>query len=288
MRLVTVATHSEGYFPWLLQSCERHGAKLDVLGWGEEWKGYAWRLTLMMKYLETLDPEEVVCFIDGFDVLLLEPLEKMEERFRKLKENNDFKIAVAFEYPVVVLHRILAYFTFGKCQGKLINAGSYIGFAKEIMDVVRNIYNINPHFNADDQQMLVSYCQSNPENVYIDEDRSLFLMMAYPTKDIYPHMKPFLINDPCIFHGAGNTDMNNLILSLGYNMTDEQKKELVLYNARIQQNKIIYYVKLNLPIIIGILIIIGLVILFILYRETLRRWVQNFFNIQHHYTNKRN
>lgn len=37
MRLVTVATHSERYFPYLLESCKRVDAKLDVLGWGQPW-----------------------------------------------------------------------------------------------------------------------------------------------------------------------------------------------------------------------------------------------------------
>ena len=36
MKLVTVATRSERYFPFLLESCERHGAKLEVLGWGQK------------------------------------------------------------------------------------------------------------------------------------------------------------------------------------------------------------------------------------------------------------
>lgn len=34
IHIVTVATHNEGYFEYLVESCKRNGAKLEVLGWG--------------------------------------------------------------------------------------------------------------------------------------------------------------------------------------------------------------------------------------------------------------
>ena len=40
VKLVTVATHSESYFPWLKESCVRYNTNLEILGWGEKWQGY--------------------------------------------------------------------------------------------------------------------------------------------------------------------------------------------------------------------------------------------------------
>jgi len=33
MKLVTIATHSDMYFPFLKQSCQYHSSQLEVLGW---------------------------------------------------------------------------------------------------------------------------------------------------------------------------------------------------------------------------------------------------------------
>lgn len=254
MKLVTVATHSEGYFPWLLKSCERHGAQLDVLGWGQKWQGYAWRLTLMIKYLKKQHPQEVVCFIDGFDVILLKPLEELEARFLKLKEQYDFQIAVGKEIALFKVLQWCAQLLFGKCKSVFINAGCYVGLAKDLLSVIQNIYHINPHFNADDQQMLLTYCRENPKNVYIDEDRHMFLNLLYPFNDINKRIASFLENDPCIYHGAANTNMNNLIRALGYNMSEREEAVVNAYHWNTQMRKGVYYSGLLIPLIVGLLI----------------------------------
>lgn len=262
MKLVTVATHSEGYFPWLLKSCERHGARLDVLGWGEKWQGYAWRLTLMLKYLQKQHPQEVVCFIDGFDVILLKPLEELEARFLKLKKQHDFKIAVSKEFPLLKVLQWGSQLVFGKCKSVLINAGCYIGFAKDLLNVIHSIYEIDPHFNADDQQMLVTYCRKTPYNLYIDHERHMFLTLIYPLNDVNNRISSFMENDPCIYHGAGNTNMNNLIHALGYDMSDKEAINVNAYHWKTQKKKIVYYCGLLIPLIVGCLI--GLILFFVL------------------------
>ena len=54
MKLVTVATHAERYFPYLKLSVEKYKYELVVLGWGEEWKGFVWRFHLLKDYLNSL------------------------------------------------------------------------------------------------------------------------------------------------------------------------------------------------------------------------------------------
>jgi len=52
LHIVTVANHSEYYFQYLVESCKKCGKELDILGYGEEWKGFNWRLTLIINYLK--------------------------------------------------------------------------------------------------------------------------------------------------------------------------------------------------------------------------------------------
>lgn len=83
MKLVTVATHSERYFPYLELSAKRNGHDLVVLGWGEKWQGFAWKFMLMLEYLKTLKPDEIVCFVDAYDVVILEDPKTIEGFYRQ-------------------------------------------------------------------------------------------------------------------------------------------------------------------------------------------------------------
>jgi hypothetical protein len=47
MHIVTVANKNEGYFNYLVESCKRNGGKLEVLGWGQEWKGFIMKMNLL-------------------------------------------------------------------------------------------------------------------------------------------------------------------------------------------------------------------------------------------------
>ena len=49
MKLITVATHNDGYFKWLKESCKRYNYDLVILGYNEKWKGFNWRLELMIR-----------------------------------------------------------------------------------------------------------------------------------------------------------------------------------------------------------------------------------------------
>lgn len=52
LHIVTVATESKYYFPYLVESCKKYGKELEVLGYGEKWKGFNWRFKLMIEYLK--------------------------------------------------------------------------------------------------------------------------------------------------------------------------------------------------------------------------------------------
>jgi hypothetical protein len=69
IHIVTVATESKYYFPYLVESCKKHGLNLEVLGFGEKWTGFNMRFRLMTDYLKQLPENDIVCFVDGYDVL---------------------------------------------------------------------------------------------------------------------------------------------------------------------------------------------------------------------------
>jgi hypothetical protein len=79
MKVVTVATHPDRYFNSLLDSAKKNNIEITVLGMGEKWQGFKWKLTLMKEFLKNNNPYEIVVFIDAYDVIFLQDLNKLKE-----------------------------------------------------------------------------------------------------------------------------------------------------------------------------------------------------------------
>ena len=241
MKLVTVATHSQSYFPFLLESCNRYGAELVVLGFNQPWQGFNHRNILMKEYLESLPPNEVVCFIDAYDVLLLRPLEDLEDLFVNFNKITGARIIVGCDLTIHGNATLFGRFYFGACNNKYINAGTYIGYASDLNEMVTYSLNkISDDVKADDQVILRKYCSAT-KNVHIDCDRIFFLTFAgykhmpFPLKHpkvnivIDPDSHDLYYNNirPFFVHGVGKINMINLLEALGYNVSAEQRTSIL-------------------------------------------------------------
>lgn len=248
MRLVTVATHSERYFPILIESCRRHNADLDVLGWGKKWGGFAWRFALMKEYLSALPPNEIVCFIDAYDVILLKPLDILESRFKRMG------------YPIVIASdgsnfswytKLLTKWMFGECKNVNVNGGSYIGYASELLDMITEFsrtYNLHDK-HLDDQKMLTQYCIRH--NIYIDTKYDLFLNY----NSYVPEKSTSYLNHSCIFHSPGNYNIDNILLKLGYDPSQIDHKYAEYYMQFIKHH-IIFLLMMILAIVLFIYLVL--------------------------------
>ena len=269
MKLVTIATHSECYFPYLKKSCERYGNNLIVLGWGKKWTGYSFKLQLLQSFLKDLDDEEIVCFIDSFDVIMLRSLEDLENTFKNFSKDTGSRIIVGYDRAISKIVEIVGRIYFGTSYGYTINSGTYIGYVKDIRNMVNTIYS-SP--KLDDQKLLTNYCRDNPNKIYIDATSIFFLTINNPLGNFYDNnlmkidehkhlwyrgVKPFFI------HGNGNTNMNDIIVSLGYEMNIYDIKNIEEYNRLARIRKIKWYLSelfeenyLNIIIVLIVLIII--------------------------------
>lgn len=248
MKLVTVATHSDGYFPYLKKSCERNGITLDVLGWGQKWTGYSFKLQLMQSYLKDLPDDEIVCFIDSFDVIALRPLEELEKSFRDLTANSGVRVAVGYDRAESLVIKGTSTLYFGTAHGYPINSGTYMGYAKDLTCMMNEIYT---HPKEDDQKVMTEYCKKNPHEVFIDASSLFFLTINNPFGDNFYDPELMKVQDgqlwyrgvkPFFAHGNGNTDMNRLIEKLGYPMSEGEKKQITLYNREAKMKKTKWYV----------------------------------------------
>lgn len=230
MKIVTVATKSERYFPMLVQTCKHFGCELVVLGWNSEWKGFTYKFDLMRNYLKNLnDDNELICFVDAYDVVVLQPSHIIEQRFHE----SNAKILVAKDMNVKVYYELSARMGFGMCKGERLNSGTYMGRAgdlRQLLDGMCKDHNDCTDHTMDDQVMLTRYCKANPDQVQIDSKCSVFiavsseknsvLNMADAQLAVVDNELRYYYGDgystPCIFHAPFNTRIEHILEQLGF------------------------------------------------------------------------
>jgi len=283
LHIVTVATESKLYFPYLIQSCKNNGAQLKVLGYGEKWKGFNWRFKLVLKYLKSLNSNDIVCFVDGYDVICTRNLKELPSIFLKLKEKYNCRIIIGEHKKILknntvnYFHNLMINYYFSTCNNKALNAGTYIGLVKDLLNILENIYNLFPINNYDDQILMTKYCKKHSDEIYIDINNELFLTLenSYNEIDDYLEFKnnKFFYNNNCPFfiHGAGETYLDNIIIKLKYDYKDNKIKNLILKNYYNKfYFRLINNIWLLLLIFITFIIIISIIIIHI-YKKNYKR-----------------
>lgn len=271
LHIVTVATESKYYFPYLVESCKKYGKELEVLGYGEKWKGFNWRFKLMIEYLKKLPEDDIVCFVDGYDVLCVRDLNEMKKIFLEIRNKTGCEIIIGInEYDKnSYIYNFASYYYFGKCNDSYINAGLYIGYAHDLIKIINEIHQINNKNDADDQVLITKYCNKSNTNLYIDTQFNLFLTLFYSLSEIdqyveiskdtnvvtYKSSKPFFI------HANGYGYLDRLIQKLGYNIELNKIKNELFYN--FLEKKIFLYIfmilKNNIILIIFLIILCFLI-----------------------------
>ena len=182
LHIITVATEQKYYLPYLIESCRKNGEELEIIGMGEKWEGFNWKYKKMIDYLKSLPRNDIVCFVDGYDVFCCRNLHDLIPEFLKIKQEQNCKIIVGHDKPSILLS--LNSLFFGKCKNNLINSGTYIGEVSDILNIIQKIYDLNPRNDADDQVLMVQYCNLNPNDFYIDTNNQLFLALVYPLENL--------------------------------------------------------------------------------------------------------
>ncbi len=241
--IVTVATEKKFYMPYLEESIKKNNGNLIILGYGQKWQGFNWRNKLMLDFLKTIDPDDIVCFVDGYDVLCLRDINLLKNEFLKIHNREKCKIIVALEQHITLLNRYFARYLFDTCKDNSINAGTYIGFSKDLYFVINKIIKKNKKDDADDQILLTTYCNFNLNDVYIDVKNELFLTLVKSFQQIdvnedvkivgneliYNNEKPFFIHGPSTF-------IDDIIIKLNY-IYDYDNKPFEIFLKDYYKNK---------------------------------------------------
>ena len=254
LHVITVVTHDELYLKYLKESCIKHGLPLEILGWNKKWEGFNWKIFQVLNYLKNINPNDIVCYVDGYDVICTRKLEELKTQFIEFKKNNpQVKIIVGGNRLTRNILNISYYeLYFESIDNCEINSGTYIGYATELYEVLTQIYTQDPVYDADDQVLFINYYKklTSEKDMYIDVNSNFFCLITKPLQNIdkyitintnkndtydiiYNNSKPFFI------HGNANTFLDNVIKKLGYSYN------IPIYKKHYTKiiNKTMYFVK---------------------------------------------
>ena len=233
IHIVTVANKSDGYYEILKKSCIRNGCNLITLGFGEKWGGFVWKYKKLKEFLKIIDPSDIVVFVDGFDVIMVNNIDTFIKRYNKFNKSivlsiiNDLNIIKYFAKKV---------FNTIKYKGSeyWLCSGLYVGKADDLTEMF-DMMNIDSDTMNDDQLLLTQFLISNPkflnDKVALDTKMELFTNVSHPKiqdwiiKDTHSPLKLTYnngqilneFNKPTIFlHGPGSVNLKPYIEQLGY------------------------------------------------------------------------
>ena len=201
--IITVGT-DENKMWGLEQSAKRHGITYLNLGQGVEWgggtmegQGGGHKINLVRSHIQALPDEDLVLFVDGYDVLFTDNIHTITERFHGF----DCDILFAAEKSCWPEPTIAPQFPMTPTPYKYLNSGVYMGKVARLnhffSEVVEN--------DQDDQLwMQKRFLGANGLNVKLDHEGYVFQCddeVSYDGKQISNGMCC-----PCIYHGNGGDD----------------------------------------------------------------------------------
>ncbi len=227
LHVVTIATHKDGYYDALIESGKRNNIDIKTLGWGQKWKGFTMKYELLNKYLDSIPEDDIVIFVDAYDVILLETKDEILNRFYSYQSPIVLSVEIPPEIPII---QYLYNKIFAKCENYNINSGLYIGYAwalKRLYSIICQNGKCEKD-NIDDQVLLIDVCNNkNFFNKYIevDEQRKIFCNTIGHTENYQNVLniedefeaengKLYFKNKnygPCFVHGPNNTNLDSIV-----------------------------------------------------------------------------
>lgn len=265
LHILTVANKSKYYYPYLIESVKKNNNKLITLGFNKEWNGFNTKYKMMFNKISSFNDNDIICFVDGFDVICVRDLNKLVDVFLEIKQREKCNIIVGFDNVRNILSHIISslYFT-KKFHSIIANSGTYIGLAKDIKAFLSYCLNQDNDDLADDQILMNKYNKLHPGEIYIDNKTEIFLTIIKPLQSIkkYTRIENNIVysnnNKPFFIHSAGGGFMNEILEELGYNIDYNIEKDILNNHFKklfIQFSNILYKYKYN--------ILFGFIIFFI-------------------------
>lgn len=202
----------------------------------------------MSKFIKDVDDEELVMFVDGYDVLFMS---RLSEDDVELLIDADIDIIFNAEKAVFPSQELKAVYQAQEQTmpiplhpSKYLNSGCYVGTAyalKQWLQLMITIFGKHP--GADDQSAAsVLYLASNLD-IALDESNELFQCYSFVNDDEYVYEPGRMTNtitggSAVVFHGNGKTDMTRVrhCVETGIDWLRRNYEDTVDFHERNRKN----------------------------------------------------
>jgi hypothetical protein len=247
IKCFTVATHIDGYYDILLQSCKRNNINIHVLGKGEKYINHLFKTYKTIEFLKKQKSDQIVLFIDGFDSIVLENINIIEKKFLKLKVPFIFSEDIKYNY-----YKNLALKFFIKINStnnyifnnlltisrpcfldneyKYINSGLFIGYSKYLLKIFENSIKFVKYYNHNSNQRLLQDMCNQKTKMFVDSKNIIFYNFSSRDNVKLKNKKIYINNKKsCIISKPGLGDLSKIAVYLDYDISFIKKRNLLLY-----------------------------------------------------------
>lgn len=195
---------------YLIDTADLVNINLEFIGVGETYTNFTNRLYFLQEYLYNIPPDEIVLVMDGYDTLINSPLEKIESEFKSYQTRILISAEKMFTYQ---WDRFKDKFDNIQSEYRYVNAGTFIGYVKDILEMLKDLLEINKtHPTEIDQGLMGVWVYNNfekSEKVKLDTDCRVFWVTSkdwYILDTLHKNLiNPYTGNKPCIIHNTGNS-----------------------------------------------------------------------------------
>jgi len=186
IKYICIATEMKLYLPYLKQLMP----ELVILGMNTKWEGFITKYKLLLAYLNdsknSIKDNDIICFIDAYDVLPTKRINELEETYKVFEEAYpQVKMVVGYDKVENVFHEYLSKHIFGTIgnDDTRLNSGQFIGRSKNIKHIINYILDNTIEFKTD-QIELTKYANQFNDDIYIDKEQRMFYVKSKPLQQV--------------------------------------------------------------------------------------------------------
>ena len=170
IHVLTFATHAEGNFNNMINN--NYGIKIKVLGWGKKWTGFKMKYIYVYDYIKNLKDNDIIIFLDGFDVYINGYLDDALKIFKK----NNYKVLFSLNSK----YNLFIDYSMNKIHNKnknkyIANVGLYMGYIKYL----KVFLNESLNFKCNDDQRNMNILRNKYNFINIDINNEIFENIQY-------------------------------------------------------------------------------------------------------------
>jgi hypothetical protein len=233
MKIVTCISNPEqiGYVSALQASCKYYNLELITLV-SKVWETNRVKDTLLEEYLVKIDPNDIVLFTDGYDVVFVANEKEILERYQSL--NPKGKIIISGDRICSPESNFAKYFPNQTTGYSFINTGGMIGKAKEFLVILDKVSQKavednsiqNKEYQWSNQYLWTKVATANQDLFLVDSYCEIF--QTFTNKFVLEQMFEYKNNEPKLSLGEDLYKRKSLI-----SIIDNASKELEIIDDRV-------------------------------------------------------